>query len=86
MKRIFFAAITGTNDNRQMGEIMEAPFGEQWDGDVAAYLENMDEVPTYMEGNEHIPGDIVQNFGGMNPENICIVFDGEPKEIWWSAE
>jgi len=87
MKRIYYSAITGPDYARRMGEIMEAEYGDEWDGDVAAYLENLEEVPEYLEGAEHIPGDVMQDFGGMSPENICVVFyDGEPREIWWSAD
>lgn len=86
MKRLFFAAITGTAGNRQMGEIMEAEYGEEWGGDVVAYLENLDPAPAYLEGPEHIPGDIQQNFTN-SPSNICVVFaDDEPREVWWSDE
>lgn len=84
MKRIFYSAITGPDDARQMGEIMEAPHGEEWEGDTAAYLENLEEVPTYMEGPQHIPGDIMQHFTAA-PVNICVTFDGDkPLEIYWS--
>lgn len=86
MKRIYYSAITGPNHVRQMGEIMEAEHGEEWDGDVAAYLENLDPVPAYREGPQHIPGDVQQHFTA-DPVNICVTFiDGEPREIWWSDE
>ena len=83
MKRIFYAAIV----NDSMSEIMTADHGEEWNGDVAAYLENLEEVPDYREGSANIPGNVQQNFGGMNPENICVVYTaGEPREIWFAAE
>jgi hypothetical protein len=84
MKRVFYSAITGPDYARKMGEIMEAEHGEEWDGDVAAYLENLEEVPVYREGPEHIPGDVKQRFTD-DPANICVVFyDGKAREIWWS--
>ncbi|MBP5711034.1 MAG: hypothetical protein J6W84_08695 [Bacteroidales bacterium] len=86
MKRIYYSAITGPDDARQMGEIMEAPHGEEWEGDTAAYLENLEEMPAYREGTEHIPGDVQQHFTAA-PVNICVVFcEGEAREIWWSDE
>ena len=88
MKRIYYSAIVGTESDLHMGEIMEAEYGADWSGDVAAYLENLDPAPAYLEGPEHIPGNVAQNFGGMNPENICIVqnANGAPSKIWWSAD
>jgi hypothetical protein len=88
MKRIYYSAIVGTESNLHMGEVMEAEYSSEWSGDVSAYLESFDEVPAYLEGAEHIPGYVAQNFGGMIPENICIVRDanGTPSEIWWSAD
>ena len=84
MKHIYYSAITGPDYARQMGEIMEAEHGEEWDGDVAAYLENLDEVPVYREGPQHIPGDVQQCFTA-DPTNICVVFNGgEAREVWWS--
>lgn len=85
MKRIYYSAITGPDHARQMGEIMEAPYGDQWDGDTAAYLENLDPAPAYLEGAEHIPGDVQQYFTDA-PTNICVELDAEriPVAIWWS--
>jgi hypothetical protein len=84
MKHIYYSAITGPDHARQMGEIMEAPHGEEWDGDTASYLENLDPTPAYREGPQHIPGDIMQHFTAT-PANICVVFsEGEPREIYWS--
>jgi hypothetical protein len=84
MTRIYYSAITGPDYARQMGEIMEAPYGEEWDGDTAAYLENLEPAPAYREGPQHIPGDVRQHFTAT-PANICITFDGdEPREIYWS--
>jgi len=87
MMNIYYSAITGIEGARQMGEIMEAPHGKEWDGDTAAYLENLESTPDYKEGAEFIPGDIILNYGNTNPINICVVLDGtEPREIWWSAK
>ena len=84
MKHIYYSAITGPDHARQMGEIMEAPYGEEWDGDTAAYLENLDPIPAYREGPQYIPGDVRQHFTAT-PGNICTTFDGdEPREIYWS--
>jgi hypothetical protein len=88
MKRIFYSAITGPDHARQIGEIMEAEYGEEWGGNVYGYLQNIiDEFPegtVILEGPQHIPGDVQQNFTD-NPQNICVVFcEGEPHEIYWS--
>ena len=86
MKHIYYSAITGPDYARQMGEIMEAEHGEEWDGDVAAYLENLGEVPVYREGPQHIPGDVQQNFTN-NPQNICVVFcNREACQVYWSDD
>lgn len=89
MKRIFYSAITGPDYNRQMDcEIMEAEYGEEWDGDVSGYLYNIiDKFPEgteILEGSEHIPGDVCHHFTAA-PANICVVrYDGEARQIWWS--
>lgn len=94
MKRIYYAQITGPDYNRQMGEIMEAEYGSEWDGDVAAYLTNLDVMDTevegklysYREGPENIPGDVQQAFTD-SPENICVVFWGDDaREIYWAQD
>lgn len=85
MKKIFYSSITGPDYNRQMGEIMEAECGEEWDGNVAGYLEISD--INYAEGPQHIPGDVQQHFPTA-PQEICVELGeaGEARAIWWSAE
>jgi hypothetical protein len=82
MKKIYYASIEGPDYSRRMGEIMKAEHGEEWGGDVAAYLENLG--ADYTEGPQHIPGDVQHHFTAA-PANICVVFyDGEARQIWWS--
>lgn len=84
MKKIYYVSIEGPDYSRHTGEIMEAEHGEEWDGDVAAYLENLS--ADYIEGVQHIPGDVQQNFT-VNPVNICVELnEGKPVCIWWTDE
>lgn len=84
MKKIYYASIEGPDHSRHTGEIMEAEHGEEWDGDVAAYLDNID--AEYIEGPQHIPGDVQQHFTAT-PANICVeLSEGTPVRIWWTDE
>ena len=90
MKHIYYSAITGPDYARQMGEIMEAEYGEEWDGNVYGYLQNIiDEFPEdteILEGPQHIPGDVQQNFTN-DPQNICVVFcNREACQVYWSDD
>lgn len=80
--KIYSATIT----NGQMAEINEAEYSAEWEGDVRAYLFNaLDDENEVTEG---IPGDIQQNFGGLDHiTNIHTVWiDGIPHEVWFAAE
>ena len=88
---IIRSGIDGTYWNRQMGESFEVEYGEEWDGDVIGYLNNLDssDCPIrYLEGSENIPGDVHKNFVGENLHHICVVFydeDTEPSEVWYAT-
>ena len=86
MKKIFYAGIT----DHQMGEINEAAYSADFGGDVAAYIEQnieLDDQGMRLIEDDNL-GDIQQNFGPYNPENICVIRDanGDPVEVWFAAE
>ena len=87
MKKILYSAITGPDYSRHTGEIMEAEYSDEWNGDVAAYLANLDGIVDYIEGAEHIPGDVQQHFT-KDPSNICVELDeaGNAITVWWAQE
>lgn len=90
MKTIYYAAINRNPDGTYAvsADINEAEYGYEWDGNVAAYLANLDmeegcEVRNYVEGIT-----LYEDFGAhCNPENVTyIYYDGEPSEIWFSDD
>ena len=86
MKKIFYAGIT----DHQMGEINKAAYSADFGGDVAAYIEQnieLDELGLQLCEGDNL-GDIQQNYGPYNPENICIIRDasGDPFEVWFAAK
>lgn len=87
MKKIFYSRV---DFNGQMNEINEAEYGTQFDGDVAAYIEqniDIDELGLELCEGDNL-GDIQQNFGPYAPENICIIraASGDPVEVWFAAK
>lgn len=86
MKKIFYAGIT----DHQMGEIFEAAYSADFGGDVAAYIEqNIDLDDQGLELCEgDTLGDIQQNYGPYDPENVCVIRDasGDPFEVWFAAK
>lgn len=86
MKKIFYAGIT----DHQMGEIFEAAYSADFGGDVAAYIEqniDLDEMGLELCEGDNL-GDIQQNYGPYDPENICVIRDasGDPFEVWFAAK
>lgn len=86
MKKIFYAGIT----DHQTGEIFETAYSADFGGDVAAYIEQnieLDELGLELSEGDNL-GDIQQNFGPYNPENICVIRDasGDPFEVWFAAK
>lgn len=86
MKKIFYAGIT----DHQMGEINEAAYSADFGGDVAAYIEQnieLDELGLRLIEGDNL-GDIQQNYGPYDPENICVIRDasGDPFEVWFAAK
>lgn len=90
--KIFYIGLQKLNASEyQMGpELMEADYGDEWEGDTAAYVyHNITE--DYVEGfPEGVT--IYENFFGLNPKNIVTVtmLDEEigivePKEIFFAA-
>lgn len=95
MKKIYYAALQSSgnyseNEDRPYGEYFwqesyEAEYGEEWDGDVLAYLENAaeDVDALYDMINREWHGAI-----NNEPEGAIILINEDciPAEIWWSAE
>ena len=73
--------VGGNDAEYQLGEINEAEFGREWDGDALGYVANLD-----LEDG----CDIVEagSFTIHNkPEGaILITFEGKPSEIFWAEE
>lgn len=90
MKKIFYSRVGYNGTDYQMGEINEAEYGTQFDGDVAAYIEqnlDLDELGFELCEDDNL-GDIQQNYGPYNPVNICVIraASGDPVEVWFAAE
>lgn len=87
---IYVAGIseTLTDGEYQMGEISTCEYGEEWDGNVQGYVENMmDGDELEMRGEEEL-GRVQQNFGGLAPIPGSIVVlcrEGKPVEIYWAS-
>ena len=89
MKKIMYAMLntTGTADaagndaEYQLGEINEAEYGREWNGDVTGYVANLD----LEDGCEIVEAG---SFTIHNkPEGaILITFEGKPSEIFWAEE
>ena len=89
MKKIMYAILNtngatdadGNNAEYQLGEINEAEYGREWNGDVAGYVANFD----LEDGCEIVEAG---SFTIHNkPEGaILIAFEGKPSEIFWAEE
>ena len=89
MKKIMCAMLNtngatdaGGNDAEyQLGEINEAEFGREWNGDVLGYVANLD----LEDGCEIVEAG---SFTIHNkPEGaILVAFEGKPSEIFWAEE
>ena len=71
----------GNDTEYQLGEINEAEYGREWDGNVLGYVENLD----LEDGCEIVEA------GGFTIHNkpegaILIAFEGKPSEIFWAEE
>ena len=89
MKKIMYAMLNaagatdddGNDAEYQLGEINEAEYGREWDGDILGYVENLD----LEDGFE-----IVES-GSFTIHNkpagaILITFEEKPSEIFWAEE
>lgn len=83
-KKIYYAALTETTTEKEYSwnESHEAEYGDEWDGDVEAYLLNMaddeDEMSAMM--NASFKGAVHNEKNGA----IYLVADGAPIEMWWA--
>ena len=89
MKKIMYAMLNtaGTADDAgndteyQLGEINEAEYGREWNGDVAGYVANLD----LEDGCEIVEAGSITIHN--KPEGaILIIFEGKPSEIFWAEE
>ena len=90
MKNIYMAGINQslTNGEYQMGEINKCEYGDEWDGDVMGYVENMLEDDSLEIYDEKELGRIQQNFGGLDPipgSIVVLLRENEPIEIYWAS-
>jgi len=92
--KIFYVGIQKLNASEyQMGpELMEAEYGDEWDGDVNAYLFNTLSGDDYEGCEKELPGvALYENWYGLEPKNIMTCYltseDGtrEPHEIYFAA-
>ena len=86
MSKIYLASLQLTQTTNiegnycewQWSEVQEAEYGEEWNGDVIGYVENLD-----LDENTLING--IYNGSIHNlPENaVILVNEAEPIEIYW---
>ena len=88
MKNIYYASIipTAFENEYQFGEMSEAEYGSEWDGNVVGYIFNsLDDPDEYIITENPEMGNIQQDFT-ESPENICLLSrkDGTPVEVYWT--
>lgn len=83
MKKIMYAEIeaASTDGEYVLSESSEAEYGEEWDGNVLGYVENLD-LP---EGIE-IGGEYSGAIHNLPEGAVVLVNKGEPVEIYWVAD
>jgi len=69
----------GNNCEWAWAESTEAEYGEEWEGNVAGYVENLD-LP---EGVE-ISGEYSGSIHNLPEGAVVLTQDGEPVEIYWA--
>lgn len=86
---IYCAAVepTMTEGEYQMQEVEACEYGEQWNGDVRGYIENLYESDyEYELHDEGALGNIHQPCFDPIPESICVVYHaGEPVAVYWAS-
>ena len=89
MKKIMYAMLNtngatdadGNDTEYQLGEINEAKYGREWNGDVAGYVANLD----LEDGFEIVEAGSITIHN--KPEGaILVAFEGKPSEIFWADE
>ena len=89
MKKIMYAMLNtngatdadGNDTEYQLGEINEAEYGREWNGDVAGYVANLD----LEDGFEIVEAGSITIHN--KPEGaILITSEGKPSEIFWAEE
>ena len=92
---IYTSTITSSTNTRgeyDMGEISICEYGEEWNGDVTGYIENLladaDMLDDSEIHDEGMLGNVRQNFGGVDPidGSIRVIFyKGEPSAVYWAS-
>ena len=89
MKKIMYAMLNaagatdadGNDTEYQLGEINEAEYGREWDGDVLGYVANLD-----LEDGCDIVEDGRFTIHNKPEGALLITFEGKPSEIFWAEE
>lgn len=87
---IYSAAISpcySTNGEYEMGETDLCEYGDEWNGDVRGYVENLYDFEPEIHDETALSA-VRQNFGGLDPlpGSILVVFhDGEPEAVYWAS-
>lgn len=71
--------INGRNCEWAWAESSEAEYGEEWEGNVLGYVENLD----LSEGVE-ISGEYVGSIHNLPEGAVVLTQEGEPIEIYWA--
>ena len=81
MKKIMYAEIeaASTDGEYVLSESSEAEYGEEWDGNVQGYVENLD-LPEDME----IGGEYSGSIHNLPEGAVVLTMDGRPVEAYWA--
>lgn len=89
MKKIYYAMVepTLTDGEYQMQESTVCEYGEEWNGDVRGYVENLGIDADSIEGGAAL-GNIHQpSSWNPIPGSVCVLMNNnEPVEIYWAEE
>lgn len=90
MKKIYYAGLNYNvcDETYEMIDSTECEYGDEWNGDVQGYIENLDIEEAYTLEDESALGNIHQpSTWNPIPGSIYVMMiNGEPSEIYWATE